>query len=260
MMFNLHAPLQFTWKTYLYSYSGYCQVLDRAYLSEFQLSYLRFRDFCWMGSLWGRFWKHLRWRWIGIRWKIFIITGNGSHEGPGIIRESQASWHPLLWEGWQGTCDLRKGATTGQKLPWGLGLDTKEKGKSVQPLQECVTLSDSLTWSPLPSAIRKDEGEPLRPLRVQSWAHTWLHMRSLSEGGARGLAARTGRGCWAAVTERHAHAWQQKCPRSEVYMCVTSEAGDLDPRGRPGSKGQSWAHCRMSFFVFPFKIFYYRSL
>ena len=115
MMFNLHVPLQFTWKTYPYSYSGYWQVLDRAYLSEFQLSYLRFRDFCWMGYLWGRFWKHLRWRKTEIRWKIFIITGNRSHEGPSIIRESQASWDPLLWEGWQGTCDLRTGAPTGQK-------------------------------------------------------------------------------------------------------------------------------------------------
>jgi len=115
MLFNLHVPLQFTWKTYPYSYSGYWQVLDRAYLSEFQLSYLRFRDFCWMGSLWGRFWKHLRWRQTEILWKIFIITGKRSHEGPSIIRESQASWHPLLWEGWQGTCDLRKGAPTGQK-------------------------------------------------------------------------------------------------------------------------------------------------
>ena len=63
----------------------------------------------------GQILKHLRWRQTEIRWKIFIITGNRSHEGPSIIRESQASWHPLLWEGWQGTCDLRKGAPTGQK-------------------------------------------------------------------------------------------------------------------------------------------------
>ena len=157
MMFNLHVPLQFTWKTYPYSYSGYWQVLDRAYLSEFQLSYLRFRDFCWMRSLWGRFWKHLRWRQTEIRWKIFIITGNRSHEGPSIIRESQASWHPLLWEGWQGTCDLRKVPPQDRKPPWGSSLDTKEKGKSAQSLHEHLTLSDSLKWSPLTSDRRKDK-------------------------------------------------------------------------------------------------------
>ena len=80
-----------------------------------------------MGSLWGRFWKHLRERRIGIHWKIFIITGNRSHEGPSIIRESQASWHPLLWEGWQGTCDLRKGAPTGQKAT--LSFKSRYKGE-----------------------------------------------------------------------------------------------------------------------------------
>ena len=234
MMFNLHVPLQFTWKTYPYSYSGYCQVLDRAYLSEFQLSSLRFRDFFWMGSLWGRFWKHLRWRRIGIRWKIFIITGNRSHEGPGIIRESQASWHPLLWEGWQGTCDLRKGDATGQKLPWGSGLDTKEKGKSAQPLQERVTLSDSLTWSPLPSASRKDEGEPPRPLRVQSWARTCLQ-HEVSEWG---WSQRPGCPHWAQVLG--SSDWATR-------TCMTAKAPSLWSRRvrhirgwGPGPTGAAW--------------------
>ena len=109
MIFNVCVPLQFTWKTSPYSYSGYWQALDRAYLSEFQLSYLRFRDFCWNGFLMGQILKTFKVE--ADRNPLEDFHYYRKH----IIRESQASWHPLLWEGWQGTCDLRKGAPAGQK-------------------------------------------------------------------------------------------------------------------------------------------------